>query len=100
MVQVFASLFILLFLFIYHLVSIYKRYNLDKTRIFSYSDKNKLWLKAKGRCELCSTKLVPYAGSDNSAEYDHKLAYSRGGRTKLSNGSCTCRGCNRSKGSG
>ncbi|MFS8067431.1 MAG: HNH endonuclease [Byssovorax sp.] len=57
--------------------------------------------KADGveRCVYCDTPLDRRSGSPNSAEIDHRKAYSSGGETVDSNLDASCRTCNRSKGS-
>ena len=81
------------------MVQIWKRSRLDKIRFFSASQKNALWIRCKGKCELCRIGLVPYIGQENSAEADHIVAWVNYGKTVMSNGQMLCKRCNRDKGS-
>jgi len=50
------------------------------------------------KCTYCSKPLDRKSGTPNSAEIDHRRAYSKGGETVDSNLDAACRTCNRSKG--
>ena len=69
----------------------------DSFRFFSSMQKNIIWERSKGKCELCGIKLVPFKGRESSFEADHILAWSKGGKTTLSNAQALCKKCNRKK---
>ncbi|NUQ76260.1 MAG: HNH endonuclease [Polyangiaceae bacterium] len=50
------------------------------------------------KCTYCSKPLDRKSGAPNSAEIDHRRAYSKGGETVDANLDAACRTCNRSKG--
>lgn len=60
---------------------------LDPRRIFTPRQKAQLFLRAKGKCELCLQKIrgTWIAG--------HIIAWALGGRTTVKNGRVECRGC-------
>jgi RHS repeat-associated protein len=77
----------------------------DPKRYFTPKESATLKDRAQGRCQTCgrkTTKSKPYrAGSKHSpreGQAGHKKAWSRGGRTKLSNGKWQCKGCNQKEG--
>jgi DNA-binding XRE family transcriptional regulator len=51
-----------------------------------------LFHAADGKCQGCGEELRP------DWHADHKVPYSQGGRTEVSNGQALCPGCNLSKG--
>lgn len=59
---------------------------------FSKKDKEILYARSGGRCELCG-KVLP-----KDWHADHVVAKSRGGPTDLLNGSAKCPKCNQVKG--
>lgn len=61
-------------------------------RTFSDSEKRTMYERQGGICPLCNK---PFA--IEQMEGDHILAWSKGGKTELSNGQMLCRDCNRSK---
>jgi RHS repeat-associated protein len=77
----------------------------DPKRLFTPAESKELKNRAQGRCETCNNKTVkstPYTkGSKHSpreGQAGHKKAWSKGGRTKLSNGKWQCKRCNQSEG--
>jgi len=64
----------------------------DNRRVFDYYEKLAIWQKADGRCERCGRKT-----NFEEGEADHKIPYSRGGKTSIDNGQWLCRNCNRTK---
>jgi RHS repeat-associated protein len=53
----------------------------------------------KIRCQYCTTKLTHKSGKPNSLEFDHFIAWVKGGNSSIENIVSSCRTCNRSKGS-
>ena len=51
-------------------------------RYFSPEQKNYVWMRDKGKCQICRGRVVPYIGEQRSAEFDHIKPYSKGGRRK------------------
>ena len=73
---------------------------LDDTRDFSYEQKLAIFRRDKGFCQLkikCAgnTRL----GWDDDWHIDHKVAFSKGGKTTVANGQLACAECNLAKGS-
>ena len=66
---------------------------LDKNREFDYYQRVAIYRKDKGTCQKCG-KDVTW----EDFEADHKVPYSKGGKTTVSNGQCLCKKCNASKG--
>ena len=61
-------------------------------RLFSKRQRIVLRLLAGSVCEACKTPL------NNDFHADHKLAFSRGGKTTIQNGAALCPTCNLQKG--
>ena len=60
--------------------------------LFSKSEKVALFSVANGRCEACGQSLS--AGWEG----DHRIPFTMGGETDLTNGQALCHACNRKKG--
>lgn len=72
---------------------------LDETRDFSYEQKLAIFRRDKGICQLkikCSGEKM---GWDDDWHIDHKIPYSKGGKTTVANGQLSCADCNLAKGS-
>ena len=72
---------------------------LDETRDFSNEQKLAIFRRDKGICQLkikCSGRKL---GWDDDWHIDHKLAFSKGGKTTVANGQLACAECNLAKGS-
>jgi 5-methylcytosine-specific restriction endonuclease McrA len=68
----------------------------DEKRIFSAEQRRLLWnSEEKKKCALCDEQL-----DWTNFQVDHIKAYSKGGKTELSNAALTCGPCNASKGAG
>ncbi|HEY0983599.1 HNH endonuclease family protein [Schlesneria sp.] len=68
----------------------------DDKRIFSAEQRRLLWSsEEKKKCTICG-ELLDWT----NFQADHIKAYSRGGKTDLSNAALTCGPCNASKGAG
>lgn len=68
----------------------------DEKRIFSAEQRRLLWnSEDKKKCALCDEQL-----DWTNFQVDHIKAYSKGGKTELSNAALTCGPCNASKGAG
>jgi hypothetical protein len=68
----------------------------DDKRIFSAEQRRILWNSEEAKsCVICGLQL-----DWTNFQVDHIKAYSRGGRTELSNAALTCGPCNASKGAG
>ena len=93
MIQLIASILVIIIL---HNLPV-KTYTTIDSRLFDSHQKNAAWLLSGGKCGLCKVKLLPYAGSDNSAELDHVIPFSKNGKTSLDNAMMLCRKCNRIK---
>ena len=61
-------------------------------RFFTQSQRQELFLRAKGKCQNCSCEI-----SLDDFHADHITPYSLGGKTELSNGQALCRSCNLKK---
>lgn len=48
--------------------------------------KRRIWNRARGRCEICS--------SSRALEFDHLIPFAKGGKTAFENLRLTCRNCN------
>lgn len=66
---------------------------MDK-RFFSRKERRYLGILAGFKCEHCGTVL------NSNLHGDHRLPFSRGGQTSLSNGQALCPTCNSEKGDG
>ena len=67
--------------------------NIRKTvRRFSTAQRVALFIRSRGTCVLCGTKLGP------GWHADHRQPYSKGGATDTLNGQSLCPTCNRKKG--
>jgi 5-methylcytosine-specific restriction endonuclease McrA len=64
----------------------------DPRRRFTSRQRAALYLAAEGVCPNCGADL------DLDFHGDHRLAWSRGGATDVTNGDALCPGCNLSKG--
>ena len=62
-----------------------------KRRVIPQDVKDKVWQRAKGKCEYC--------GNNKNLEFDHIVPWSKGGSNTYRNLQLLCQGCNRSKGS-
>lgn len=67
----------------------------DKQRLFSPEQRTQLRHQAHGRCE--HKPLIGRRCRQAGVEADHVIPWSRGGRTRLSNGQWLCRRHNRAK---
>ncbi len=68
----------------------------DEKRIFSPEQRRLLWnSEEKKTCALCDEAL-----DWTNFQVDHIKAYSKGGKTELTNAALTCASCNASKGAG
>jgi len=73
---------------------------LDDKREFSNEQKLAIFRRDKGHCQLkikCASRKL---GWDDDWHIDHKIAFSKGGKTTVANGQLTCAECNLTKGSG
>ena len=80
--------------------SVVKEISVDPKRLFTSDDKQTLLREQtpeaeKYRCQICEQFFYP-----NELEMDHKTAWSKGGRTELSNAQLLCRVCNAKKNNG
>lgn len=66
--------------------------HLDARRAFSESEREQLWERAAGVCELCGNGMT-----QGEAEYDHIVPWIHGGATAIDNGRAVHRFCNRSR---
>lgn len=64
------------------------------SRVYTYEDKEFLFKKSKGICQICKNKIY----SIDDAHVDHIERFSEGGETTLKNGQITHRYCNLKKG--
>ncbi|WP_313654515.1 HNH endonuclease [Planktothrix agardhii] len=64
-----------------------------KRRSFSPMQKLIILQRANYRCEICGVMLTP-----DNFHADHKIPYSRGGKTEVYNGQALCSTCNLKKG--
>lgn len=74
---------------------------LDPTRLFTPTQRFKAWEKQKGICVL-TNKVIPQSEINDITKWeaDHKIAYSKGGKTDAENCQLVCKIANRQKGSG
>lgn len=71
---------------------------LDETREFSPEQRLAIYRRDRGICQLkdhCEGKKM---GWDDNWHIDHKVPYSKGGLTLVSNGQLACAECNLAKG--
>jgi len=66
---------------------------IDK-RNFNQSQRRELFLKADGKCQICSCNI-----SLDNFHADHKIPFCEGGKTELNNGQALCPQCNLKKAS-
>jgi 5-methylcytosine-specific restriction endonuclease McrA len=64
----------------------------DPRRRFTQRERTAMYLAAGGICPRCGKDL------DTDFHGDHRLAWSRGGATDVTNGDALCPDCNRAKG--
>lgn len=62
------------------------------SRYFSSKQRKMLRLLAGNQCSECGQKLL------NSFHADHRIPFSKGGKTNLNNGQALCANCNLKKG--
>ena len=63
-------------------------------RNFNQSQRQELFLKADGKCQICSCDI-----SLDNFHADHKIPFCEGGKTELNNGQALCPQCNLKKAS-
>jgi len=68
---------------------------LDPRRTFAPADREAIWAKSGGACGLCGEPL-----SVADCEFDHIVAWIKGGPTSVENGRAVHRTCNRRQGEG
>jgi len=66
-------------------------------RYFNSYQKNIIWERDKGICQICRIKLKPYGRDKDSVEFDHFYPYSKGYPTTIDNGVLLCRLHNQEK---
>ena len=66
-------------------INIYGSQRKSVKRTLGIRDKQILYHRAKGRCEVCNKKL-----DFSEMQVGHKKAYSKGGATTLTNSACLC----------
>lgn len=64
-----------------------------KKRTLSIRDRQILYRRARGRCEVCGKKI-----EFDEMQVGHRKAYSKGGATTLANAVCLCYRCNKLQG--
>lgn len=70
------------------------RRNLDSQRVFSDEQREYIWQTSiDKKCGICRKKIESY----DDYEPDHKIPWSKGGRTSIGNGQVSHRSCNRKK---
>lgn len=72
---------------------------LDPERLFPPDERKLLFERAGGRCQWCNRPIhyeseCPFGECRDDYQADHVVAWSKGGRTMLSNGQALCRNCN------
>ena len=65
---------------------------MNNSRDFSPRQRQEIYNKSGGKCQLCSTAI-----SMNAFEADHITPWSLGGPTTVENGQALCRPCNQNK---
>ncbi|WP_251553992.1 HNH endonuclease [Neobacillus muris] len=60
--------------------------------------KRGVFMRDKGRCQICGTDLTKILNLDNSENYDHIIPLENGGNNDPTNFQLTCEHCNKSKG--
>ncbi len=73
---------------------------LDDTREFGNEQKLAIFRRDKGFCQLKMKCVGKKLGWDDDWHIDHKIAFSKGGKTTVVNGQLACAECNLAKGSG
>jgi len=71
---------------------------LDNTREFSNEQKLAIFRRDKGFCQLKNKCVGKKLGWDDDWHIDHKIAFSKGGKTTVANGQLACAQCNLAKG--
>ncbi len=71
---------------------------LDDTREFSNEQKLAIFRRDKGVCQLKIKCAGRKLGWDDDWHIDHKIPFSKGGKTTVANGQMACAQCNLSKG--
>lgn len=66
----------------------------DPIRDFTTEQRTAIYLRDDGICQICKIHC-----SQEDFHADHIIAYTKGGKTKITNGQVTCSQCNHSKGS-
>lgn len=67
---------------------------LDETRGFSNEQRLAIFRRDKGICQLKLKCIGKKMGWDDDWHIDHKVAFSKGGKTTVANGQLACAGCN------
>ncbi|MFH1233822.1 MAG: DUF262 domain-containing protein [Patescibacteria group bacterium] len=70
---------------------------LDNTREFSNEQKLAIFRRDKGFCQLKNKCVGEKLGWDDDWHIDHKVAFSKGGKTTVANGQLACAQCNLAK---
>ena len=65
---------------------------MSNRRYFSKSQRDQIFHNSKGKCQKCGTAIT-YKGF----QADHKIPFSKGGKTETKNGQALCQKCNSSK---
>jgi len=73
---------------------------LDDKREFSNEQKLAIFRRDKSLCQLKIKCIGKKLGWDDDWHVDHKIAFSKGGKTTVANGQLACAECNLAKGSG
>jgi hypothetical protein len=60
--------------------------------------KRGVFMRDKGRCQICGTDLTKILNLDNTENYDHIIPLEKGGNNDPINFQLTCEHCNKSKG--
>lgn len=64
----------------------------DSNRIFTPDQRAVIYRKGNGVCAICGQQV-----SEENFEADHKIPWSKGGKTQIANGQILCSPCNKSK---
>lgn len=65
----------------------------DNNRAFTQDQRLVIFRRSGGKCQECGTAIA-----EDEFEADHKIPWSKGGRTQIANGQALCIACNRMKG--